>query len=278
MARIGCMDHFNPNLEDFDTYVSRIELFFVANGVKDEKKVASFLTLGGPKIYSLARNLLSPNDPATQTYDVIIAALKEHFKPKVIVIFERYNFYSRVQKSGETVADFVAGLKSLAHTCDFGDQLNNVLRDRFVMGLSNSETQRTLLSESDLTFKRALEVASAREAASRDVLAMGGQHINAIKSRPEHFQKSNQPRKEKPPTPCTGCGKMHWRSDCPYKDNECYSCGKKGHLKSHCFNKKKSNKPVRKGNINVFQASSSHEANDDPNCYEYVFGISDKKM
>ena len=37
----------------------------MANDVKDEKKVVSFLTLVGPKVYGLAENLLSPKDPAS---------------------------------------------------------------------------------------------------------------------------------------------------------------------------------------------------------------------
>ena len=48
--------------------------------------------------------------------DNIKKALKTHFKPKVILIYEWLKFHSRAQKPNESVADFVAALKELAHT------------------------------------------------------------------------------------------------------------------------------------------------------------------
>ena len=144
--------------------------------------------------------------------------MKDHFKPKTIIIFERYKFYSRHQKNGESIADFVAGIKSLAHSCSFGDQLSDMLRDRFVMGLNNEQTQHALLAESDLTFQRALEVATAREAAYHDAQAMGNQFVNKLSTNNKSETKSNsQPKpktntnynqqhsssKNKPKSPCT---------------------------------------------------------------------------
>ena len=173
---IGTIHAFNESEEEFESYCSRVDLYFVANDVKDEKKVACFLTLVGPKVYGLARNLLSCS------YDEIKDALKAHYKPKVIVIYERYKFHSRSQKSGESVADYIAGLKALAHTCDFGTTLTDMLGDRFVMGLANETTQQLLLAEADLTFNKAVDMATAREAALRDVQAMGGGNVHNIKS------------------------------------------------------------------------------------------------
>ena len=66
------------------------------------------------------------------------------------------------------MADYIAGLKALAHTCDFGTTLTDMLRDRFVMGLTNETTQQLLLAEADLTFNKAVDMATACEAALRD--------------------------------------------------------------------------------------------------------------
>ena len=179
---IGTIHAFNESEEEFESYCSRVDLYFVAIDVKDEKKVASFLTLVGPKVYGLAKNLLSPKDPASCSYGEIKDALKAHYKPKVTVIYERNKFYSWSQKSGESVADYIAGLKALAHTCDFGTTLTDMLRDRFVMGLANETTQQLLLVEADLTLNKAVNMATAREAALRDVQAMGGGTVHNIKS------------------------------------------------------------------------------------------------
>ena len=112
-----------------------------------------------------------------------------------------------------------------------------MLIDRLVMGLSNEGTQHFLPAEPDLTFKRAVDVATAREAAMRDVQAMGvsSHNVHSIQSNQNHLSikstlKSNNSKK--PTKPCSGRGKRHWRKDCPYKDTECFNCHKKEHLKN----------------------------------------------
>ena len=56
-------------------------------------------------------------------------------------------------------------LRKLEHSCDFGDFLNQVLWNRYVCGLVNTNTLKQLLSEKDLTLKRAVMVATATEMA-----------------------------------------------------------------------------------------------------------------
>ena len=191
MATIGKISPYNENEEDFDSYCSRCDLYFIANDIADKKLVPAFLTLVGPKVYNLAKNLLSPREVSNCTYDEIKVALKSHYKPKVILIYESFKFYLRSQKSGESIADFVAALKALAHTCSFNTTLNDMLRDRFVMGLSNDKTQHALLAEADLTFTKAVEIATAREAARRDVQAMGKVSVHKVQHSSQKFGKSS---------------------------------------------------------------------------------------
>ena len=53
--------------DDWDQYVERLEQYFVANGITDEKKLAVFLTLVGARTYALLSDLVSPDKPATKT-------------------------------------------------------------------------------------------------------------------------------------------------------------------------------------------------------------------
>ena len=64
-------------------------------------------------------------------------------------------------------------MKLLAATCDFGKNLEEMLRDRFIQGISNSETQQKLLTDPELTFQRAVEIAKGQEAATKEVVGMG---------------------------------------------------------------------------------------------------------
>ena len=46
--------------------------------------------------------------------------------------------------------------------------LNEKLRDRIVCGVRNTQIQKRLLSEKDITYDKAVEISIAMEAAARD--------------------------------------------------------------------------------------------------------------
>ena len=60
MPLLGAMDVFNPDVDDWSSYIERLESFFVANDVKDKKKVAVLVTVIGTKVYCLLRNIIAP--------------------------------------------------------------------------------------------------------------------------------------------------------------------------------------------------------------------------
>ncbi|GBM66171.1 hypothetical protein AVEN_68296-1 [Araneus ventricosus] len=52
--------------------------------------------------------------------------------------------------------------------CEFGKFLNDSLRDRFVCGLRSEAIQKMLLSEADLSYKKAVNITIAMRTAARD--------------------------------------------------------------------------------------------------------------
>ena len=98
--------------------------------------------------------------------------LRSHFEPKRIVIAQQFHFHKRNQAVGESIADYDASLRKLASQCQFGDHLEETLGDRFVCGLGHEAIQRRLLSEVDLTYAKAMEIASGMEVADRDTKAL----------------------------------------------------------------------------------------------------------
>ena len=59
-------------------------------------------------MYGLLRNLLVPASPKDKLFKEIVDTLKAHFKPKPLVIAERFHFHRQNQNSGESVAMYVA--------------------------------------------------------------------------------------------------------------------------------------------------------------------------
>ena len=114
------------------------------------------------------RSLLSPTKPQEKTFAELEAKLKKHFELKKIIIAERFNFHRRNQAPDESITEYVAELRKLAASCKFGGNLEESLRDRFVCGLRSEITQKQLLTEADLTFKHAVEIAKASKQPKRN--------------------------------------------------------------------------------------------------------------
>lgn len=58
----GRTDTFDPKVEEWSTYVERLEMFFAVNNVPDSKKAASLLTLIGGRMYALLKSLTTQGD------------------------------------------------------------------------------------------------------------------------------------------------------------------------------------------------------------------------
>ncbi len=87
--------------------------------------------------------------------------LKSHFERKSLLIVERFSFNHYNQRADETVMEYAA-------SCEFGETLDEALCDRFVSVIHNKACQRRMLSESNLMFARAFEIALSIETAEKD--------------------------------------------------------------------------------------------------------------
>ena len=237
MASYGKLSEFHPEAESISAYLERVELFFTANSIADDKKVAVFLSVIGGKTYSLLRDLLAPEKPQDKSLSVLFKKLKEHYEPKPLVIAERFYFHRRDQGANESIAEYIAELRRLATNCEFGEYLNDALRDRLVCGLRNTGIQKRLLSEASLTLAKAGEIAQGMEAAEKNAKRLqGGEavHVPVNKVIPRR-EKTEGPGWRKQEKPCYRCGRSgHVPSACRFRDATCHKCQKKGHIAKAC--------------------------------------------
>jgi len=232
----GCLREFHPETDRITSYLERATLYFAANEVPGPKQVAVLLSSIGVPTYALLSDLFGPDKPSSKTFKQISEALVNHYEPQRVIIAERFHFHKRDQAAGESIADFDAALRKLATHCDFGATLEDTLRDRFVCGLRHETIQRRLLSEKDLTYTKAMEIARAMEAADANAKSFkdAGPAIRKFSSQPNRDARN----------PCYRCGRTsHIPSDCKFKDATCNHCGKKGHISPVCRSKAKSQQP-----------------------------------
>ena len=230
---VSNVGEFQPDNESISAYLERVSLFFEVNGIEAGKQVAWLLNMIGAKNYSLVRTLVAPEEPKSKTWEQLTAVLKQHYEPKRLVIARRFYFHRRDQDTNESIAEYVAELRKLAAPCEFGDYLNEALRDRFVCGLRRESTQKRLLSEVDLSLSNAVSIAQSMEAAESEAHTLRSEKMAVHKLESE---KSSRTIVTLPPKKaCHRCGKNnHLADNCFYKEAICNKCKKKGHLAKVC--------------------------------------------
>uniref|UniRef100_A0A1I8GLH3 G_PROTEIN_RECEP_F1_2 domain-containing protein n=1 Tax=Macrostomum lignano TaxID=282301 RepID=A0A1I8GLH3_9PLAT len=160
-----------PWTEDkFEAWIERFEAVCRRSGVKDEKeegfspKTDFFISLMGETAYDKLRNLVAPAKPENKTFKELKDEIEKHVVPqKKLVVAERYKFNLLKQDEYESAADFENRLRAQADRCQFGDFLQEALRDRFVAGLRSESVVKELLIKDPLTLELAVETATAQE-------------------------------------------------------------------------------------------------------------------
>jgi len=163
------------------------------------------------------------------------------------------------------VKEFAAELRRLMIHCDFGDHLDEALRDCFMCGLNSETTQKQLLTERDLTFSGVIDIAHGMESATQNTRKLQGTQTT-VRADVNKMTLGQAETKE-----CYRCGHFsHTPTHSPYKSAKCHNCGKQGHLKKVCRQQAKKNptgKPVR----TVHETEEAHKS-------AGLYAISDKSV
>ena len=217
---LGKVEEYNSKKEEWPQYVECLGHFFVANRIEDaNKKWSVFLTVIGPQTYKLLRSLVHPNKPGDKTYEELSDAITAHFKPTPSEIVQRFRFHTRSRRQG---AKYVSGLRSLAEFCNFGTTLEAMLRDRIVCVINHDKIQNRLLSETTLTYQRAMDLAQSLETAAQNL-----RELQKTGFRSEHSRE--EPMLTDKPTVVS---KVESGVESGDRKVTCYRCGKEGHIAS----------------------------------------------
>ncbi len=236
MATRGSLQEFNAATDSITQYLERVDLFFTAQRIGDDLKVPTLLSSIGASTYARLSDLLAPTKPSTKTLAELTALLQRHYEPPRIVIAERFQFRTRVQKEGESMAEFDAALRKLAIHCGFaGDRLSEELRDQIVVGLRKETDRKRLLTEADLTYKRTIEIVQASESAEKTTKSLRRHETSEVfyTSRKQHQKSSNTPPQDQSRA-CYRCGGKHQPTVCKFKEAVCHYCKKTGHISRVC--------------------------------------------
>ncbi|XP_068756086.1 uncharacterized protein [Montipora capricornis] len=175
MSTHGKLEEFDRNSDTWELCIERFNFYFEANKIGGEGnrlklRRGILLSSVGKKTYKLMCDLLAPEKPGDKPYAELCTIVKNHFNPKTSESEQRHKLNNPFRSNGESISDFVAALQHLAEYCNVGGSLENMLRERLVSGVNNEKIQSCLLSEGELTFKKAFEIALSLETTAQHMV------------------------------------------------------------------------------------------------------------
>ena len=192
------------------------------------KKTSQLLHYAGMEVQNTFEDLVDPDPAGDQDpYAICIRKLDHHFRSDENIPFERHVSRQLAPTDGESVDKFVVRLRRQARYCNFGDSLDDNLRDRLIEKLPDIELKKKVLETRNITLAQVLEKTRASEAAGQQVKHMAGvSDLNAV------GRKEDKTNDQSAKT-CFSCGKAgHFSQDpcCPAKGRKCSSCSMYGHF------------------------------------------------
>lgn len=250
----------------------RWDNYEIASKLKEQSKevrTATLLTCIGTDAVDIYDGLSFTSEEEKRDIDIVLQKLEAFCVGETNETYERYCFNKRDQVPDETFDAFLANLRTLAKSCNFGVLEDSLLRDRIVCGILDNDLRRRLLQHSDLSLNSCISKCRAAESTQMHLKAMiSPDNVNAMK---REQQKTTSVDKrmgtsgmDRPKSSrlreCKFCGRKHifGREHCPAWGKVCSYCKKKNHFSARCP-RKQSIKTLRYDNFVVDEMTRDHE-------------------
>lgn len=136
----------------------------------------------GATTLTAARNYFYPQDLDTVKYEELKKGLKQMLKPLVTIFAARMTFEQLTRNEGETFLEFSTRLKEVSRHCDYAENLDERLRDRFVGGIRHEKAEMEIRerwpdgkepsSKKKVTFQEVINLVVPIEGAEAEVRVM----------------------------------------------------------------------------------------------------------
>lgn len=152
--------------ENWRKFKRNYDIFALAAGLnlkEDVVKINTLLNAIGPEAVEMY-DTFDLTSIERGTYATVTKAFADFCSARKNTVYERYKFYQRDQKEGESFDAFLMDIKILVRSCEFTDNQSEMLRDRIVMGINDKKVQTKLLETPNLSYDIAVEKSRTSEA------------------------------------------------------------------------------------------------------------------
>lgn len=202
-----------------------------------------------PSVKEVARGPLATGfTPHLSEYELAIAKLNEFFEPKKNSTYERHVFRLIKQEKNEKISIFTMRLRTQADKCDFGEAMEDNVKDQIIEKCSSSRLRRELLKLGDAKLDKVLKTAKIFEAIEEqsktfdpsDSKPFGEEIVNKIESKAPFKGFASQKDKQIECSRCGFTGHRSYEDKCPARGKTCNKCGGRNHFSRKCKSKSRS--------------------------------------
>lgn len=266
------------NGHEWTKWLQSFEFCMKANAINDaERKLAMLLHMVGPKVQNIYSKLPEKKKGETETargplatgyvlqkssYEEAVEKLNNYFLPKQNDAYERHVMRLMKQEEDETIDEFVMRLRPQAERCNFGDSIDEHIKDQIIEKCRSAAMRRDMLKHGGRDLDTVLGVAKTFElvakqekafakieptpstsaitldvnkigttATTTDVNKINSGNGRSLFKRKRSDEKSNG---------CSRCGFATHRSadgKCPAMGKTCNRCQGKNHFANQCKSK-----------------------------------------
>ncbi|XP_062699441.1 uncharacterized protein K02A2.6-like [Aedes albopictus] len=155
MTLTSIADPYVPYSMPFSQYQEQLEWIFKHNEFPEDRYKTSFLAVCGKEVFIELKRLFPGKNFNELTYKQITDELKKRYDKNDSAVVHSYKFWTKRQGRNESLEDFVITMKNLAERCDFGEFKDRAIRDMLVIGVNDTQLQKRLCDEEDLSAAKA---------------------------------------------------------------------------------------------------------------------------
>ena len=149
------------------------------------------------------------NDADKMKLEVVLQKFETFCIGETNETYERYKFNKRDQEQSETIHTYVAFLRTLSKTCNYGEIEERLIRNKIVIGIKDNTTRKKLLQDHKLTLKKCIDICRANETTTEQLKKISNEDVQYVRKKTIKPTKHDSKFNTNYSNECKFCGRKH---------------------------------------------------------------------
>ena len=139
---------FDESNEDWLSYTERMQQYFMANEVREDRQRATLLSTCGPATCKLIKGLGNFGETLLQrSLKELVQLVNAHKRQQSSLLCNSFNFTQGDKWKQRPLRSMLPSSRRLLTNCNVVDVLEDMLRDRLVCGLRDAALEEAIVRE-----------------------------------------------------------------------------------------------------------------------------------